>query len=128
MRRSYFPVVQVGFVAAFLLWLPASAQKITGSISGTVTDTSGASVPNAAVNITNTATGKTYTVNTDSQGGYTVPELPESTYDVTVKAANFKEFVTKGAVVHVATTTTVDAQLQLGIERLDTEGKRSGGL
>ncbi len=114
MRRSRVFHVLIALAAAFLLWHPAQAQKITGTITGTVTDTSSAAVPGATVTVTNTATNKVHTVTTDSQGGYTVAELPESTYQINVKAANFKEFVTKGAVVHVATTTTVDAQLQLG--------------
>src|SRR5579884_2699761 len=94
--------------------LPALAQKITGAISGTVTDATGAAVPNATVTVTNTATNKVYTVTTDSQGGYTIPELPESSYTVDVKAPNFKESVTKNVVVHVATTTSVNPTLELG--------------
>jgi hypothetical protein len=113
MRRSRSLLVLACLTAIFL-WRPALAQKITGAISGTVTDSSGAAVPNATVTITNTATSKVYTVTTDSQGGYTVPELPESTYTVDVKAPNFKESVTKNVVVHVATTTNVNPQLELG--------------
>ena len=114
MRQSRILLVLIGFAAALLLWSPAHAQKITGTITGTVTDTSGAAVPDAPVTVTDTATGKVYTVNTDSQGGFTVPELPESTFTVQIKAANFKEFIAKNVVVHVATTTNVPAQLQLG--------------
>ena len=114
MKRSGILLVLIGFAAALLLWNPAYAQKITGAISGTVTDTSGAAVPSAPVIVTNTATGKVYTVDTDTQGSYTVAELPESTYQVDVKAPNFKESVTKNVVVHVATTTNVNAQLELG--------------
>jgi len=114
MRRQHIYLALIALATVFLLWHPAFAQRITGSIAGTVTDTSGAAVPSATVTVTNTATNKIYTATTDSQGGYTFADLPESTYQVEVKAANFKEFVTKGAVVHVATTTTVDAQLQLG--------------
>ncbi|MGC1293790.1 MAG: hypothetical protein WA869_02005, partial [Alloacidobacterium sp.] len=47
-------------------------------------------------------------------GGYTVAELPESTYQVEVKATGFQDSITKGAVVHVATTTNVNALIQLG--------------
>jgi hypothetical protein len=114
MRRSRALLALVCLAAAIFFWHPAFAQKITGAISGTVTDTTGAAVPGATVTITNTATNKVYTVTTDSQGGYTVPELPESTYTVDVKAPNFKESVTKNVVVHVATTTNVNAQLELG--------------
>ena len=74
MRQSRILLVLIGFAAALLLWNPAHAQKITGTITGTVTDTSGAAVPDAPVTVTDTATGKVYTVNTDSQSGFTVPE------------------------------------------------------
>src|SRR5271168_3591606 len=105
MRRSRVFLVLIALAAAFLSWHPAHAQKITGTITGTVTDTSGAAVPGAAVTITNTATNKTSTLTTDSQGGYTFAELPESAYQVEVKATGFENFITKSVVVHVATTT-----------------------
>ncbi len=114
MRRSRVLLVLFALAAALLSWHPAHAQKITGSIAGTVTDSSGAAVPGAAVTVTNTATNKIYRVTTDAQGGYTVAELPESTYQVEVKATGFQDSITKGAVVHVATTTNVNALIQLG--------------
>ena len=114
MKRSRVFLVLIALAAAILSWHPAHAQKITGAITGTVTDSSGAAVSGATVTITNTATNKIYNVTTDSQGGYTVPELPESTYQVEVKGTGFQNSITKGVVVHVATTTNVNAQLQLG--------------
>src|ERR1700754_550262 len=114
MRRSPVFLVLIAIAAALLLWHPAYAQKITGTISGTITDASGAAVPSATVTVTNTETNKAYTVTTDAQGSYTVAELPESTYQVEIKATGFQDSITKGAVVHVATTTNVNAQLQLG--------------
>ena len=92
----------------------AHAQKLTGTLSGTVTDSSGAAVPGATVTVVNTATSKAFTATTDSQGSYTIAELPDSTYYVKIVSANFKEVTVQGAVVHVATTTTVDAHLQVG--------------
>ena len=114
MRRSRVFLVLIALAALFLSWHPAQAQKITGTISGTVTDAIGAAVSGATVTVTNTATNKIQTVTTDAQGGYTVAELPESSYTVEVKAPGFENFITKGAVVHVATTTNVNAQMQLG--------------
>src|SRR5580698_673045 len=114
MRRSRVLLVLIAIAAVFFTWHPAQAQKITGAITGTVTDSSGAAVPNATVTVTNTATNKIYTVTTDAQGGYTVAELPESTYQVEIKATGFENSITKGAVVHVATTTNVNASLELG--------------
>ena len=114
MRRSRVFLVLIAFAAAFLLWLPAHAQKITGTITGSISDTSGAAVSGASVTVTNTATNKVYEVTTDAQGSYTVTELPDSTYRVDVKATGFENYITQGVVVHVATTTNVNAQLKLG--------------
>jgi len=50
--------------------LPALAQVTTGIIAGTVTDQTGAVVPDTPVTITNTATGATRTMNTNTSGGY----------------------------------------------------------
>jgi hypothetical protein len=115
MKRSAGWSLLVAFVMALILGpCTAHAQKLTGILSGTVTDSSGAAVPGATVTVVNTATSKTFTATTDAQGNYTFAELPDSTYNVKVVSANFKEFTAQGAVVHVATTTTVDAHLQVG--------------
>lgn len=93
---------------------PMYAQKTTGVLTGVVTDPSGAVVANAPVTVTDTATGATRTVKTDAQGVYSVPELNPTTYRINVKAANYKESVTNGVEVHVASTATVNIKLQLG--------------
>ncbi|HEY1580688.1 MAG TPA: carboxypeptidase regulatory-like domain-containing protein [Terracidiphilus sp.] len=114
MRRSRVLLTLVVIAVALLLSYPAHAQKITGTISGAVTDVGGAAVSGAAVTVTNTATSRVYTVTSDAQGGYTVSDLPESTYRVEVKATGFQNSITQGVVVHVSTTTNVNAQLKLG--------------
>lgn len=103
--------------------LPALAQVTTGIIAGTVTDQTGAVVPDTPVTITNTATGATRTMNTNSSGGYRFEALPQGVYQVNVKATNFKESVTNAVEVHAASTTTVDVKLQLGkaTEHVDVE-------
>ena len=115
MKRSALWSFLTALIAALLLGpISAHAQKITGTISGTVTDTSGAAVPGAVVTATNTATAQAFHATTDAQGNYTIAELPDSKYDVSISAGNFKEFRVQNAIVHVDTTTTVDAQLQVG--------------
>ncbi len=103
--------------------LPALAQVTTGIIAGTVTDQTGAVVPDTPVTITNTATGATRTMNTNSSGDYRFEALPQGTYQVDVKAPNFKESVTNAVEVHAASTTSVDVKLQLGkaTEHVDVE-------
>jgi hypothetical protein len=101
-------------LAIFVLLTPAFAQKITGTISGVVTDPSGAVVAKATVTILNTATGLARTVTTNDFGEYTAPDLPNGTYRVTVKEPNFKESVTDKIELHVSSTAIVNIQLQLG--------------
>ncbi|HEY1264664.1 MAG TPA: TonB-dependent receptor, partial [Terriglobales bacterium] len=92
---------------------PVLAQKITGDISGTVTDTSGAVVKDAKVLAVNTATGeKREGVSSDS-GFYRILELPPGTYKLTATAQGFKT-VTRDAEVAIARVTTSDFQLQVG--------------
>ena len=109
-RRVVSAVVLFG---NFLLTLPAFAQKITGDISGTVTDTSGAVVRDAAVIAVNTATAETRSAMTSDAGFYRILELPPGTYKVTVKAQGFKT-ATREALVVISTVTESSFQLQIG--------------
>ena len=77
------------------------AQVTTATISGTVSDSSGASVPDAMVQVKNTATGITQSTNTDGQGRFTVPSLLVGSYEVTAAKAGFQ------TVVHGGITLTV---------------------
>jgi hypothetical protein len=94
--------------------LPATAQKITGTIQGVVTDPQGATVSNAQVTITNTGTGDTRIVTASDQGFYTAPQLQVGTYDVTVKQPNFKTFVSRHVELNASSIATVNAVLQVG--------------
>jgi carboxypeptidase family protein len=97
-----------------LLLAPVYAQKITGTISGVVTDPSGAVVAGATVAITNTETGLKRTTTTSTAGEYTAPDLPPGTYRVVISQANFKESVTDKVELHVSSSAIVNAQLQVG--------------
>src|SRR5260370_28144219 len=96
-----------------VLSLPAWGQKFTGTISGIVTDKSGAVVANAPVSVTNTGTGDIRTVTTNQAGEYVVVELNPGNYTVTVKQPGFKEFVANNVVLNVSSTTVVNAQLDV---------------
>src|SRR5437868_13721813 len=97
-----------------LLSVPVLAQKFTGTIRGTVTDKSGAVVPNAQVTVTNNATGDSRTVTTNAEGEYVALELNPGTYTVRVKAPNFKEFIGNNVVLNVSSATVANAQLEVG--------------
>ena len=97
-----------------LIATPLSAQKSTGTISGVVSDPTGAVVPQATVIITNVDTGLARTVTSNEMGEYIAPDVPNGKYQITVKQAAFKEAVITGVEVHVASTALVNVQLQMG--------------
>ena len=99
----------------FVLSLPrnASAQASAG-ITGTVTDSSGAVVANARVDIVNDATSASDRTVTNSAGTYSFKGLLPGTYSVSVDATGFKKAVQKGVLIEVSTNRTVDIGLATG--------------
>src|SRR5271154_3786534 len=102
----------------------ASAQTFRGTILGTVTDSSGASVVGATVTIKNTGTGLTRTVTTAEDGSYSVPELPIGNYNVTVTLTGFKSGVVNALAVEVSTLVRADVALQAGdiAQQIEVQG------
>lgn len=105
----------VGVLAA-TLWLVGicPAQEITGSITGTIRDPSGAVVPNAQVVLTNVATGYSRRVSSNPSGVYFASVLPLGNYELTVEQTGFRRFVQKGIVLHVNDALTLNVTLELG--------------
>ena len=98
----------------FLGLLPGVfAQAPTGVISGTVTDQSGAVIPNATVTVTESGTGTVRSLTTNSAGLYSAPALLAGEYQVRSEAPGFRTLV-RNAAVTAGNTTTVDMQMALG--------------
>lgn len=93
---------------------PLAAQTFRGSIMGTVTDSTGAVMPNAKVTLKNLDTGLERTATTDETGYYVVTELPIGNYSVTVEQQGFQTAVATGVRVEVAAERRVDITLQPG--------------
>ena len=107
--------MQLRIAVIFLICAVAAfAQGDRGTITGTVTDPTGAVVPNANIQLTNSDTGAVYKVATTNTGNYTLANLPVGTYVFTVDAPGFKKFERPGLLVQVAETARVDAVLQVG--------------
>ncbi|MFZ0594117.1 MAG: carboxypeptidase regulatory-like domain-containing protein [Bryobacteraceae bacterium] len=107
--------VLVAFVISAVLAFPIGAwAQGAGTLTGRMTDPSGATVSGATVSIVNEATQVTTNAVTTSGGTYTASNLPPGTYDITVSASGFKEFKQTGITVAVATTSTLDVSLQIG--------------
>jgi len=103
----------------FLLCLPFAAcliaQSDRGTITGQVSDSGGAVVPNAAVTATNSETGVQSRTVTTETGNYTISSMPVGLYDLSVEVAGFKKYTRQGIRVSVAETARIDVTLEVGL-------------
>ncbi len=108
--------VQVAILAAIGMLLPNVAihAQVTASIAGTVTDQTGAVVPEADVKLVNQATQFTRIVKTNAGGEYIASAIPPGGYTITVSKSGFQQLERTGVELAVATTVTVDLQLSVG--------------
>jgi hypothetical protein len=105
-------VIAVAALFLVIAGRPASAQTSgVGNITGTVTDSSGATVPNSTVVILNTDTGVTRSITTNSDGSYTASFLQPGHYEVTIGGGGFGKVDRKNLVLTVGQILTVDAAL-----------------
>lgn len=100
------------FLLLLGLAVPAFAQEAT--IVGTVTDPTGATVPNASIAITNTETGQVRQLQSNEVGQFVAPELHIGRYVIRVQAAGFKAAETKDLVLQVGDRARADFTLELG--------------
>jgi outer membrane receptor protein involved in Fe transport len=113
--RSLKSVLFACFALVLLFFAASvSAQTFRGTILGTVTDSTGASVPGAAVTVKNVDTGLSRTVTTSDDGTYSAPELPIGSYTVSVEKAGFKNGIVSGLQVTVSSEVRADVVLQPG--------------
>ncbi len=90
------------------------SQAVNATMLGTVTDSSGAVVPNAKVAITQTQTDAVHNTATNESGNYIIPNLPPGQYSITVEATGFKKETRKDIDLVVDTSARVDVQLTPG--------------
>ncbi|MGC2503652.1 MAG: carboxypeptidase-like regulatory domain-containing protein [Silvibacterium sp.] len=111
-------VLFVTVVFAVISLIPSQtvqAQNLYGAIHGTVTDASGAVLPNARVTVVNTSTGIITRAATDSKGYFILPQLQAGgPYTVTVTASGFKSFTQSGLTLNVNDNRDVEAKLEVG--------------
>ena len=115
--RHHLQFIRVVFaaIALFSFAAVASAQEVSGSISGTVKDANGAAVVGATVNITDSEKKILIrTVTTDDNGGFTAENLATAYYDIAVEAPNFKKHVETRLKVDVGQKRTVELALEPG--------------
>src|SRR5450432_3157166 len=105
-------------LSAVLAWSGASALRgqavAVAQVSGTVTDPSGATIPNAAVSMTETDKRLVRSTVTDATGSYTLANLPVGPYRLEVKAPAFKDYVQTGIVLQVNNNIQINVPMQVG--------------
>src|SRR4051812_12329568 len=95
-------------------WVVTGRAQTQGAVTGTVTDTSGASIPGANVTVTNTATSGTRNTVTNGDGVYSFPGLPPGSYQLKVELQGFKTAEIPAFKVDIQQTVRMDVSLQVG--------------
>lgn len=111
-----FKLLMLAALAAALSLSPTtvSAQTLYGSVTGNITDTSGAAVPGATVTIRNDDTGLELSTVSDATGAYTVRNVPGGTYTLKASLQGFKEFAQTNVQVIVGGIVRVNGKLEIG--------------
>ncbi len=104
----------LGLLVILLIPFAVSAQVSGGTVSGKVTDSTGALIPGAQVAIRNTATGVTTNLVANDEGIYRASNLLAGEYEITASAPNFTSFLQKGVTLTVGADLTIDLKLAAG--------------
>ena len=94
--------------------LSGAQVSTTGRITGAVTDSSGAAVPNASVSVKSTALLAPRSSHTEADGGYLFDLLPPGTYELTITAPGFSTYSQTGIILTAGFTATINSKLQVG--------------
>jgi hypothetical protein len=113
-RQFAFALVVVAIMWMALMAQSAPAQAVYGSILGTVTDNTGAVVPNADVTVTDVSKGTSVKVQTNESGQYTAQHLIPDTYKVEATAPGFSKSTLDGVIVYADTAPKADIRLSVG--------------
>lgn len=92
----------------------AIAQETRSTISGTVTDQTGAAIPSAKIAVTEIRTGVRTPSSTDATGSYSIPFLPPGQYELTADAPGFRPYLRKGLTLGASDHAVIDVQLAIG--------------
>jgi hypothetical protein len=113
--------------AALFFTAKTNAQTTgAGSIQGTVTDPSGAVIPNASVTLTEAATHVILRTTTNSGGNYAFPNINVGTYTVSVASPGFETFTLTGNVLEVGSSISINAKMTVGSTDIKIEVRSEG--
>src|SRR5438093_11253881 len=105
----------LAIVCLSVFTLAAFAQTDRGTLTGTVSDTTGAVIPGVSIEAKNVQTGALYQAGSSETGNYTLAQLPAGTYELSANLPGFKRYVRTGIMVSVATTLRIDVRLEVGV-------------
>ena len=114
MKKLQFCLVAA---SVLVLALSAFAQIQNGQFTGTITDPSGAAIPNAKVTVTNMGTNLSVTTSSNQSGLYVVRELPVGTYKITAEAQGFKTRTDSNLSLNAGVVQRVDLHMEMGQAR-----------
>jgi Carboxypeptidase regulatory-like domain len=114
-RTRWKQLIGLG-VFSLLMWMcqAAAGQAVNGTLLGTVTDSSGAAVPNARVTIKQISTNSTHEALTNGSGNYTFPDLRPGAYSVTAESTGFKKATQENVQLLSNSSIRVDITMQPG--------------
>src|SRR5258708_27626236 len=116
-NRTRFTLLSFGIIFALVVCLATTvawAQQATASITGLVTDPSGAPIANASVTAKDADRGTTSPTKTNSEGLYSLPTLPVGRYDVRVESSRFQTALHTAFQVDINQAARVDIQMKVG--------------
>ena len=114
LKHSSFRMTARCLAGLFVLVWAALAQTDTATITGIVTDSSGATVPGASIQAVNQVNGLEYGTQSNETGNYVLTALPIGTYDLTATTEGFQTLFRPNVALHAGTRARVDIELQVG--------------
>jgi Carboxypeptidase regulatory-like domain len=126
-RRFTIVLQAFSLVALVLLAGTARAQIAgTGSIQGTITDTTGAVIPNAAITLTEKATLVAHSTKSDGSGVYVFPNIDIGTYSLSVSVPGFETYTSSGNVLEVGSSISINVKMTVGAQEQKVEVQATG--
>src|SRR5262245_13810859 len=113
-RRAAYTVCASVLLSLTFVFCAHAQLTDTGAIAGTITDQSGAPVPDAKITVTNLGTNVQQIVTSNTEGQYVVPTLKVGTYSLAVEKTGFAPFLQTGIVIDVQVRVAADVKLQVG--------------
>jgi len=106
----------LALIAVSTPWINAQIATTTATLSGVVTDPSGAALTKATLTLTSSEKGITRTITTDDGGRYSFNQLPPAAYSLVIKAKGFETYQQNGIVLNAGETATQNVTLTIGAE------------